>query len=297
MRRKVMWIFGSSVGMADPAQFAGSTYAAANLLTLGMDLLAVLLLVALARPINERLPSLVSLIPSWCAAGLLLPVAGIFVLTAGGSAAGPVAGDGLRPWVYTTVYAGFTVQGVALAILICRYARRRWPTLGAARISVPPSTALLGAAVAIALVLVATVQFAWAAGVTVGLAGMGEVVSEAAFRVGSAVYGAAAICAVGGVIWLSFPTRTQSPRRRWWAAGISFFGTASSSMWGAYQLATVSVLGPVDAGPLAAASATRAVCGALLALIALSLLRDGLGAARARAGPGEDRSLPVEESP
>ena len=271
---KVVWVFGGTVGMADPAAFDGPVYLVANVITLGMEMLAGVLLVALAHPVELRLPAWLIVLLAYGAVGLLLPVAGIFLLTGGGSFVASVAGNGLQPWVYTMVYSGFTAQAIVLTILICRYARqRRWNFGGP--IAVPVGMVLTVALLVALLVTAAIVQSLWAAGATVGLGDELDRQSGGAFRASSAVHAATSLCAaVGGVAVLAIAPR-ELVSGRWWPSGLVFFGASACTMWGVYQLVAAIVLGRVE-GLFDLVATTRAVCGALLTLVVFALLRRSL---------------------
>ncbi|MCP9973352.1 hypothetical protein [Streptomyces somaliensis] len=97
------------------------------------------------------MPAWLPAFPAWVATGLLLPIAVGFPLNAlagllggGRPAAGP-SEPFLDAWVFTVVYGGFTVQGLALGTLFVRYAGRRWSPLwrGAVR-DLPPRVAAPG---------------------------------------------------------------------------------------------------------------------------------------------------------
>lgn len=268
---KVAWVFGGTVGMADPAAFDEPVYLVANVITLGMEMLAGVLLVTLAHPVGLRLPAWLTVLLTYGAVGLLLPVAGIFLLTRGGSSVASVADDGLQPWVYTMVYAGFTAQAIVLTILICRYARqRRWNFGGP--IAVPVGMVVTVALLVALLVTAAIVQSLWAAGATVGLGDELDRQTGTAFRASSAVHAAASLCAAAGGVAILATAPREPVSGRWWPVGLVFFGASACTMWGAYQLVTAIALGRME-GLFDLVATTRAVCGALLTLLVFALLR------------------------
>lgn len=271
---KVAWIVGGKVGLADPHVFDSPVYLVANVLTLGMDALAALLVVALVHPAALRLPGWLIVLLAYGAVGLLLPVAGIFLLTRAGSYVASVAGDGLQPWVYTTVYAGFTAQAIVLTILICRYARRRrWNLRGP--IAVSAGMVLTVALLVALLVTAAIVQSLWAAGATVGLGDELGRQSGRAFRASSAVHAAASLCAAAGGVAVLATVPREPVSGRSWPAWLLFFGASACTMWGAYQLVAAIALGRVE-GLFDLVATTRAVCGALLTLLVFALLNGTL---------------------
>lgn len=135
---KVAWLSGSTVGWNDPALADNSALVVGNAITFGMDLVAVLVALAFTYSWGRRLPGPLVLGPMWIGTGLLAPIVlgvplgeALQVAVGGGSPAG--AETGLQGWVYTMVYGGFTVQGIALLTAFVFYVRDRWPS--------PPRTA------------------------------------------------------------------------------------------------------------------------------------------------------------
>lgn len=68
---KVAWLSGSTVGLTDPDALATTSMEVANALTLGMELVALALAVALARPAGARLPAWLVGLPMYVGTGLL----------------------------------------------------------------------------------------------------------------------------------------------------------------------------------------------------------------------------------
>lgn len=127
---KVIWLVGIPVGAGDAAHAAellDGAHVAGNLVTGGLEAVAILL--ALAFAYSWPLPGPLLLVPMWVGTGLLapialgVPVAVVLQLFAGGSAS-PDPLD--QAWVFALVYGGFTVQAVFLTIAFVSYARQRW---------------------------------------------------------------------------------------------------------------------------------------------------------------------------
>jgi hypothetical protein len=124
---KVAWLSGGTVGLADPGFFSDRPeYAVGNLLTVGMDAVAVLIALSFAHPWGLRLPAWVVLFPMWVATGFLVPIV-VFVPFA------PIAFDDLaansgplRGWVYLFVYIGLAAQGLLLSAAFDMYCASRW---------------------------------------------------------------------------------------------------------------------------------------------------------------------------
>ncbi|MCP9960576.1 hypothetical protein LUX05_02770 [Streptomyces somaliensis] len=180
---KAAWLAGGRVGIPEGSVLLEQPrlMAVANTVTLLMDTAVIVLALLLTQRWGERVPAWLPAFPAWVATGLLLPIAVGFPLNAlagllggGRPAAGP-SEPFLDAWVFTVVYGGFTVQGLALGTLFVRYAGRRWSPLwrGAVR-DLPPRVAgprVRAAAVAASLALVpgTAAHLGWAAGMTEGL--------------------------------------------------------------------------------------------------------------------------------
>lgn len=129
---KLAWIFGSGIGGADE-QMTRSSVVVANVVTMGMDLVAIVIVLAFTYRWGRRIPAWLVLVPMWVGTGLLAPIAlglplGVLVqLIVGGSPA--ASGATLDGWVFAVVYGGFTLQAVGLTIAFALYARDRWAAL------------------------------------------------------------------------------------------------------------------------------------------------------------------------
>lgn len=129
---KVAWISGSSIGDAS-AEMRSTTYVVGNLITAGLDLVAIALVLAFTCRWGLRIPAWLLLVPMWVGTGLLAPIAlgvplGMVVQLIAGGSAMPAGGD-LDGWVFALVYSGFTVQAILLVAAFVLYVRTRWPDL------------------------------------------------------------------------------------------------------------------------------------------------------------------------
>ncbi|WP_050668364.1 hypothetical protein [Luteipulveratus halotolerans] len=112
----------------------------ANIMTVGMDLVAILLAVLLIHPISRRIPTFAIAGPLWIGAGLLVPIGigtptGTLLQLATGGGSPVSSEEDLAPWVFFTVYSGFAVEAVLLLAGFVLYARDRWPlALGGGRL-------------------------------------------------------------------------------------------------------------------------------------------------------------------
>lgn len=280
---KVAWAVGVPVGVTDRGLLNDPGWVAANALMAVVELVGVLLVVVITRPWSLRLPAWLVLFPAWMGTGLLFLVVVASALTGlvasfgGGTGIDP---GGLRPWVFVLVYAGFTGQGVALAIAFGCYVRARWGRLLEARtgdVLARPHAALAGAAVGLAVLAVVFVGVFgyWAAGGEHGLpTGSAHLPWE-----NSAVRAVGALIAAAGMLGLSGRwgrrTRCWLPLTLAWVGsgslaafdglnlvlgrliGFGFGGGASP--WGLYD--TVQVV-EVATGVLAAAVAAAVITGA-----------------------------------
>ncbi|URM91817.1 hypothetical protein LUW75_19645 [Streptomyces sp. MRC013] len=201
------------------------------------------------------MPAWLPAFPAWAATGLLLPIAVGFPLNAlaglvggGRPAAGPPE-PFLDAWVFTVVYGGFLVQGLALGALFVRYARRRWSRLwrGAVR-DLPPRVSGPGtraAAVVAWLVLVpaTAVHLGWATGVAEGPAAL-RTAGAAGFRALEAAQVLYAAAAAAGTGLLVFRRGRGLPV--WLPLAPGWAGSAALGCWGGWRFLTA--LAPV-AGP------------------------------------------------
>ena len=171
---KVAWLTGSSVGSATAAGAASlhdGRHSVGNVVTLAMELVAVMLALALSHRRGQTLSAAVVLIPVWVGTGLLAPIAlglplGIVAQAIVGGSPAP-ADNGLHGWVYAVVYGGFVVQAVALMTAFILYARVRWGERLRLRMLEPapgPTPRLLAGAGAAAALVYAVANLAWAVG-------------------------------------------------------------------------------------------------------------------------------------
>lgn len=129
---KGLWLSGSSIGLTPQAaaEMSSSRFVVGNAVTVGLELVALALAWSLTRPWATRMPPRLFAVLAAGASGLLAPV--LIGMPLGQVAETVVhgrpsfSGEGMQPWVFACVYGGFTLLGVALAILLGGYARRRW---------------------------------------------------------------------------------------------------------------------------------------------------------------------------
>ncbi|WP_051399459.1 hypothetical protein [Haloechinothrix halophila] len=209
---KLLWLSGSDAGITDPAFAEDGGIYALNLLTAGMDVVAIVLAVTFASRRGMRAPAPLVLFPIWVGTGFLAPivVATPLAATTSGDSAGastlPLAG-----WVIPLVYGSFVGLGVLLLTAFLLYARERW---SGRLTTVPrgPVAALLGSALAL---FVAVVHGVW-------------IIREDGGDVVWAVHGAFALIGVVGVWWLRRGVRWLPLMAAWAGSGALF-------AWGAWN--------------------------------------------------------------
>jgi hypothetical protein len=176
---KLVWLAGGGLGVADPRMMREPSMVALNVLTAGMDLVAIGIALAFTHEWGMKIPAWLVLPPMWVATGLLakfvaaVPI--VFAVEAlwSNPIGRPVVGP-VQPWVYTVVYAGFVGIGAGLMLAFILYARLRWGDVfeGAQR-SWPQRTRSvqgpLAAASATMAVAIGGLHLAWAFGAEIGV--------------------------------------------------------------------------------------------------------------------------------
>ncbi|WP_455355853.1 hypothetical protein [Streptomyces sp. SYSU K217416] len=254
---KAAWIGGSRIGIPDGSVLLDNrtVMIVANGVTVLMDACVIVLALLLTQAWGRRTPAWLLTLPLWCATGLLAPImAGyplqLLVQAFGGSVA--ISSDSSRepfldPWVFTVVYTGFIVQGVALGTLFLLYARDRWGHLWRGRVRDLPGTsptrpAQQAAAVAAALLAVPSglMHLLWACGVT---AGLGEARTEertSGFYALEAVYVLFAVLTVAGVLMVAFHRGRALPLKA--PLAMAWLGSSALACWGGWMF-TASAVG------------------------------------------------------
>ncbi|MFJ8429753.1 hypothetical protein ACIQ9P_00470 [Kitasatospora sp. NPDC094019] len=263
---KLLWLTGHPVGVGDAE--AMNDLWLVNLLTFGMDAVAVLLALAFVRPWGRRAPAGLVAFPMWVATGLLgtllfaLPVLLLSALLLGPEQTPPGTDDGPSGWVFQVVYGGFAVQGLALITGFLLYARERWAgLLRHDRIGDLPHSPTLTTQRAFACVAaplaagVAAARFYWACGGTTGLPLEWQEHRARGVAVMDGVAALMAVTAGAALLLLVFRGRPEwrlrGPLAVLWTAAGSLFG------WGAWQ---VVAFGTSAAAP----DARRAVPGPMI---------------------------------
>ena len=214
---KVLWLTGATVGVDDESvltELHSTRMVVGNNVTIGLELLAVGLALALTSAWGRRVPAWIMLGLGAGATGLLapillgLPIGSVLQLLVDGEV--HTAGmDHLSPWVFATVYGGFALMAAAISVLGWRYAATRWGHV----LRQPPLPPSVWAVVAGALGLIpfGAAMLWW--GVfgpgTSGPQGMGAVVQRTTLVV-------TGLLAVGGFLTpLSRTMCNRAPRVAW----------------------------------------------------------------------------------
>ncbi len=303
---KISWLSGSTVGIADRTLAESSTLYALNMITLGMDLLALLTALALTYRWGLRLPVWLLGFPMWVATGFLGTITlatplGFLATALGGTRLAPRTGELLHPWVYGMVYTAFTAQGLGLAIAFVLHLRARWPRLFTGRVrdlATGPSTVVqpvLAAALGAIAVGVAGLDLYWACGGTGGLPAEAVAGRTATGQTVVAVFGLFALTAAAGVAVL---VRRRSRARLALPLAAAWLGSGSLFSWGLWD-AVAQALQPFQhdptngrATPLQSLLVTfQTPTGALLALLGLLALLEGLAVHRSQS---EDHPQPAD---
>ncbi|AUI64896.1 hypothetical protein [Amycolatopsis sp. BJA-103] len=123
---KASWVAGGSLGLRDPSFVDSKLMLFANLLTGGMDVVAVVLALAFTYSWGRRIPAPLVLFPIWIGTGLLAPIVLNLPVIVTDLTKTQLTEMPLENWVWAVVYGGFAWQGVLLLTAFVLYARDRW---------------------------------------------------------------------------------------------------------------------------------------------------------------------------
>lgn len=292
---KIAWLSGSTVGFTDTSLADDGSLYVLNVVTAGMDFVAILVALAFTHAWGRRVPAWLVLVPIWVGTGLLLPVTVVLPMafTSRGS-------PFLEPWVQPLVYSGFAWQGVTLLAAFALYARVRWASVFAVRTGdVPrgathPVQVVLANGAAALSFAVAALHLAHAAGSGLGLPA--GAVLDPASRVVEGMHGGMALLAGGGILWLAHRAGPRLPF--WLPVALTWVGAGAAFAWGLWG--TVNVLGSTVLGsggaPLGALhNLGKVLAGLVIGLTALMLLAEQRSVARLGRLVVEGHDEPHEE--
>lgn len=142
---KIAWLAGSDIGMKPGTgtdEMGTTRFVTGNIVTIGMDILSVVLGLALIQPWGWRIPAWSVFIVGGAATGLLapillgIPLGSLLQLAFEGNLTSGGEGN-LEGWTFAIIYGGFGVTAAALAVLLALYADERWGHLVAAGVRPP----------------------------------------------------------------------------------------------------------------------------------------------------------------
>lgn len=244
---KAAWLSGSTVGWNDPEAAKESALYVGNAITMGMDAVAVLVVLAFTFRWGLRIPAWLVLTPMWIGAGLLAPIAlavplGSLVQTLFTSEPLTPSDSAIQDWVFGVVYAGFTLQGLGLLTAFVLYARERWPDVFAVRTKEVAKGAthalqvLLARTAGVFAAVFAAVQFFWAFGGTAGISAEGLDHRGAVQQMVDGVMGLLALA--GAVALLAIVQRSGRPARFAVPLAGAWVGAGATFAWSLYGLIT-----------------------------------------------------------
>jgi hypothetical protein len=261
---------------------------ALNVVTAGMDLVAVGMALAFTHEWGRKIPAWLVLPPMWVASGLLarfvaeVPAVAAVAALAVRSSGRPVAGP-VQPWVYTLVYAGFFGMGVGLMLAFILYVRVRWSDVFQAGAQSSPRTrthsvqAPLAAAAATMAAAAAALQLAWAFGSGIGLPSQVAAARTAASSLINALDACIMIAGAAGVLMMVHGIGRRVPF--WIPLTLTWVGGAFLFAWGAWHMTVLLGNTPLASGAGAmvlvnVAALVRLIAGLLIGVLMLFVVAD-----------------------
>ncbi|MFJ8914565.1 hypothetical protein [Amycolatopsis sp. NPDC102389] len=220
---KASWVTGGGLGLRDPSFVDSDLMMFANLVTGGMDVVAVILALAFTYSWGRRIPAPLVLFPIWIGTGLLAPIVLDLPVIVADLTTAQLTELPLENWVWAVVYGGFAWQGILLLTAFVLYARDRWWFVVTGTVK-PGTLGAAGVLGIVAALVSATGHSIWASGFG-GIAARGQDVVIAVL----AVLGALALANVSrGRFW---------PRLVlvWTGAG----AMAGTGVWGLFSALTM----------------------------------------------------------
>ncbi|WP_460105098.1 hypothetical protein [Streptomyces sp. YKOK-J1] len=240
---KVSWVVGSLLGLLPVGRgFSLGGWLVLNTVTIGMAAAGITLGLALVRPWGTRIPGPLVGFVAWVASGFLVSILPFVVLSAlvnsasekgssGGS--GGSGGDAAMPgWESALLQCSFVVTGIALAVALPAYVRRRWPDVlrRPERTRAPASPGLPWPAVTGTVTGLAWLY--WAAGGPLGIAHRDERPADWHVLVGVGGCWALAASAAVTLLVRRRPTRLPYPL----VLAPAWLGSGSMFAWSGWRL-------------------------------------------------------------
>ena len=287
---KLVWLAGGGLGVADERMMREASMVALNVVTAGMDLVAIGIALAFTHEWGAKIPAWLVLPPMWVATGLLakfvtaVPILAVVEAlrsdTSGRSVAGPV-----QPWVYTVVYTGFLGMGVGLMLAFVLYVRERWR--GAFEVGAqPPSNRRsvempLAAAAAIMAVAVSALHLGWAFGAEIGVPQ--QIAAERSLS-SSLVHSLDAAIMIAGAAGVLMIVHGRSGRMPFWIPlTMAWVGGGFLFAWGLWHMVVVLGNTPLASGGgmvlVNFASLVRLIAGLVIGVLLLLVVTEREAAA------------------
>ncbi|MFF0226222.1 hypothetical protein [Streptomyces sp. NPDC004629] len=238
---KVSWVVGSLLGLLPVGRgFSLGGWLVLNTVTIGMAAAGIMLGLALVRPWGMRIPGRLVGFLAWVGAGFLvsiLPFVAVSALVNSGTGSsqgsGGSAGDASMPgWEAVLLQCSFVGTGIALAVALPAYLRRRWPH-ALRRPERPRSrTSARSLWPAVTGAMTGLAWLYWAAGGTLGIAHRDE--RPAGWHVLAGVSACWALAASAAVLVLvrRRPTRLPYPL----LLASAWLGSGSMFAWSGWRL-------------------------------------------------------------
>ncbi|GGS88858.1 hypothetical protein GCM10010156_54140 [Planobispora rosea] len=288
---KIAWLTGSTLGIQDAAVLDDAGFFGLNLLTFGMDAVALVIVLAFVRLWGRRIPAGLILLPMWVGIGLLavilaqVPLSALVGVLSGTpllTEDSPVAG-----WVYVVVYTGFCCQALGLMVGFRYHARHRWPWVFTRRVSDGTAgathefQAFAAWGVAIVAGILAVINLSWILGATYGLPAAVIAGRTFAFHLNVGINAATAVAAAAGLLMI---VRRRSGRPLWIPVTVAWIGSGAMFGWSLYAMIIALTPNPLnpggDQGILDLVSLFTLLTGAVAGLTGIVALAEHASASR-----------------
>ncbi|MFC4114573.1 hypothetical protein [Nonomuraea zeae] len=236
---KILWLTGSSIGVADPELMSDPAMVGLNAMTFGMDAVGLVLAPAFATRWGLRLPAWLVLLPLWVGTGLLSVVVATAPVAVAAGGAAVFSGGPIAPWVYLMVYGGFVGQGCGLIAAFALYSRERWPAVFTTRLDLPFTSATRPLQEVVA----------WGALLVAGAAGAVRLSWTVSEPFAAALQdGFKGLLAIAGAVALLALVRRRAGGPFWRPLVLAWLGSGTLFGWGLYAMIVRSAGGPLGAG-------------------------------------------------